>query len=47
MVVFGSAGVFKAKNHTDNIDSVTLGNIGTNSALVKQFMSDCDIFVVE
>ena len=40
----------KAKNHTDNIDSVTLGNIETNSALVKQFMSDCDcinIFVVE
>ena len=37
----------KAKNHTDNIDSATLGNIGTNSALVKQFMSDCDIFVVE
>ena len=24
----------KAKNHTDNIDSVTLGNIETNSALV-------------
>ena len=37
----------KAKNHTDNIDSVTLGNIETNSTLVKQFMSDCDIYVVE
>ena len=39
----------KAKNHTDNIDFVTLGNIETkcNSAFVKQFTSDCDIFVVE
>ena len=37
----------KAKNHTDNIDSVTLCNIEANSALVKRFMSDCDIFVVE
>ena len=37
----------KAKNHTDNIDSVTLGNIENNSALVKQFMRDCNIFVVE
>ena len=27
----------KAKNHTDNIDSVTLGNIETNSAFVKRF----------
>ena len=33
----------KAKNHTDNIDSVTLGNIESNSALVKRFMTDCDI----
>ena len=37
----------KAKNHTDNIDSVTLGNIETNSAFVKRFISDCDIYVVE
>ena len=37
----------KAKNHTDNIDSVTLGNIKTNSAFVKWFISDCDIYVVE
>ena len=37
----------KAKNHTDNIDSVTLGNIETNSAFVKWFISDCDIYVVE
>ena len=28
----------KAKNHTDNIDSVTLGNIETNSAFVKRFV---------
>ena len=34
------------KNHTDNIDSATLCNIETNSAFVKQFMSDCDIFIV-
>ena len=26
----------KAKNHTNNIDSVTLGNIETNSAFVNQ-----------
>ena len=37
----------KTKNHTDNIDSVTLGNIKTNSAFVKRFISDCDIYVVE
>ena len=37
----------KAKYHTDNIDSVTLCNIETNAALVKRFMTDCDIFVVE
>ena len=30
----------KAKNHTDNIDSVTLGNIETNSAFVKRFSTD-------
>ena len=35
----------KAKNHTDNIDSVTLGNIKTNSAFLKRFMSDCDIYL--
>ena len=37
----------KAKNHTDNIDSVTLGNIETNSAIEKRFIRDCDIYVVE
>ena len=37
----------KAKYHTDNIDSVTLGNIENNSAFLKRFMSDCDISVVE
>ena len=34
----------KAKNHTDNIDALS---ILLHSALVKQFMSDCNIFVVE
>ena len=33
----------KANIHTNNIDSVTLGNIETNSAFVKRFISDCDI----
>ena len=33
----------KAKNHTDNIDSVTLGNIETNSAFVKRFVTDYPI----
>ena len=33
----------KAKNHTDNIDSVTLGNIETNSAFVKRFVPDYPI----
>ena len=37
----------KAINHTNNIDSVTLGNIETNSAFVKRLISDCDISVVE
>ena len=37
----------KAKNHTDDIDSVTLRNIETNSAFVKRFICDCDISVVE
>ena len=30
----------KAKIQTDNIDSVTLGNIETNSAFVKWFSTD-------
>ena len=34
----------KAKNHTDNIDSVTLGNIETNSAFVKRFSTDYHLF---
>ena len=33
----------KAKNHTDNIDSVTLGNIETYSAFVKWFSTDYHI----
>ena len=33
----------KAKNHTNNIDSVTLGNIKTNSAFVKRFSTDYPI----
>ena len=40
----------KAKNHTDDIDFVTLidiCDIHAISAFVKQFMSDCHIFVVE
>ena len=36
----------KAKYHTDNIDSVTLGNIKTNSAFVKQFSTDYPISLV-
>ena len=37
----------KAKNHTDNIDSVTLGNIETNySAFVKRFSTDYPISLV-
>ena len=36
----------KAKNHTDNIDSVTLGNIKTNSAFVKRFSTDYPISLV-
>ena len=33
----------KAKNHTDNIDSVTLGSIEANSAFVKRFVTDYPI----
>ena len=35
----------KAKNHTDNIDSVTLGSIEANSTFVKlkQFVTDYPI----
>ena len=36
----------KAKNHTDNIDSVTLGNIETNSAFVKRFSTNYPICLV-
>ena len=36
----------KAKNHTDNIDSVTLGSIETNSAFVKRFVTDYPISLV-
>ena len=36
----------KAKNHTDNIDSVTLGNIETNSTFVKRFSTDYPISLV-
>ena len=35
-----------AKNHTDNIDSVTLGNIETNSAFVKWFSTDYPISLI-
>ena len=30
----------KAKNHTDNIDSVTHSNIEANSAFVNRFITD-------
>ena len=36
----------KAKNHTDNIDSVTFSNIETNSAFVKRFSTDYPISLV-
>ena len=36
----------KAKTHTDNIDSVTLGNIKTNSAFMKWFVTDYPISLV-
>ena len=32
-----------AKNHTDNIDSVTLSSIEANSAFVKRFVTDYPI----
>ena len=34
----------KAKNNTDIIDSVTQGNIETNSAFLKWFVTDYPIF---
>ena len=37
----------KAKNHTDNIDALSILWHSAISAFVKQFMSDCHIFVVE
>ena len=37
----------KAKNHTDNINALSILWHSALSALVKQFMSDCNIFVVE
>ena len=33
----------KAKNHTNIIDSVTLGSIEGNSAFVKRFVTDYPI----
>ena len=33
----------KAKNHTDNIDSVTLDSIEANYAFVKRFVNDYPI----
>ena len=36
----------KAKNHTDNFESVTLCNIETNSAFVKRFVTDYPISLV-
>ena len=33
----------KAKNHTNNIDSVTLSNIKANSAFVKRCVTDYPI----
>ena len=36
----------KAKNHTNNIDSVTLGSIEVNSAFMKRFVTDYPIFEV-
>ena len=33
----------KAKNHTDIINSMTLGNIEDNSAFVKRFVTDYPI----
>ena len=37
----------KAKNHTDNNDALSILWHSAISAFVKQFMSDCRIFVVE